>query len=55
MNRNRERLYQTMNGFDDNTNSMVYLQVKGRNKLLKEIEETQRLENRKIDFEALHR
>ena len=53
-NENMTRLNQTMNGFTD-PNKLVYLQVKGKNQLFKEIEETQYAQDKKFDMGALHR
>lgn len=36
-------------------NNLVHLQIKGKSQLIKEIEETQNVENKFLDFEALHR
>ena len=43
-----------MNGMSD-LNDLVYLQVRGKNQLFKEIEECQGIENKVIDHMALHR
>ena len=36
-------------------NNLIYLQVKGQNKLIKEIEETKDIEDKQIDHEAIYR
>ena len=36
-------------------NNLIYLQVQGQSKLVKEIEETKNMDNKKIDDIALHR
>jgi hypothetical protein len=36
-------------------NKMVYLQVRGQNQLLREIEQTQSIQRKVIDNNALHR
>ena len=43
-----------MNGYQDE-DRFVYLQVRGKNQLLKEIEETRDLGTKIIDDQALHR
>ena len=43
-----------MNGFQD-PKDMIHLQVKGKNQLFKEIEETQRIDNKFLDKEAINR
>ena len=43
-----------MNGLRD-FNDLVHLQIKGKNQLFKEIEETQCLPTKMIDIMALHR
>ena len=43
-----------MNGFTD-SNKLVYLQVKGKNQLFKEIEESQLSHDKRFDMRALHR
>ena len=52
--KNQNQLCRTMNGFQD-PKDMIHLQVKGKNQLFKEIEETQRIDNKFLDNEALHR
>lgn len=51
---NRKKLSKTMYGMQDMSN-LVYLQVKGKNQLYKEIEETQSMPSKFIDRLALHR
>lgn len=43
-----------MNGFAE-PGQLVYLQVKGKNQLYKEIEETQFMDNKYLDLKAIHR
>ena len=42
------------NGFQGH-NNLVYMQVRGKNQLLKEIDENQAIENKIMDNEAIHR
>lgn len=45
---NQTRMRRTLNGMSD-FNDIVYLQVRGKNQLFKEIEECQGIENKIID------
>ena len=47
-------LHDTTNGISDG-NQLVYLQVRGQNQLLKEIQQTQGIERKLIDQAAIHR
>ena len=51
---NKQHLLETMNGMED-LGQLVHLQVKGNSQILKEIRETQGLETKLIDREALYR
>lgn len=51
---NKKRMLSSMNGFTE-PGQLVYLQVKGKNQLYKEIEETQFLDNKYLDMKAIHR
>ena len=42
-----------MNGIEDPTKDLVHLQVKGKNQLIKEIEEILPLEQKLMDYDAL--
>ena len=55
-NRNRNRITQTMNGFQNSTcDILVGFQVKGKNQLFKEIEEINHTSDKKLDLGAIHR
>ena len=52
--RNEHRLRRTLNGFS-HSSQFAHLQIKGRNKLVKEIEETKDMKSKVLDYQALHR
>ena len=51
---NKTHFKRTVNGLSD-PSDLVHLQIKGKNQLFKEIEETQMIDNKYIDELALHR
>ena len=51
---NKNKYKKAMNGLTD-IKDICYLQIKGKNKLAKEINETRHLAAKHIDLDALHR
>ena len=50
---NKIHIKKVMNGIEDPTKDLVHLQVKGKNQLIKEIEEILPLEQKLMDYDAL--
>ena len=54
--RNEKRLNQTINGFQSNNfDNIATFQIRGKNQLFKEIEETTHIQDKTMDQGALHR